>query len=78
MIDFSEANLCGINSPGQLTIVGDHLAFNMSMEGKKLDVSTSYTCLTRGEVTMTGTLDFVSQVSGQGEFHELVSKGLSR
>jgi hypothetical protein len=70
----TEAKLCGINSSGLLTIVGNDLSLDVTLEGKGLDVAASYSCLTEGRVKMTGTLDFSAKISAQGEAGDLVSK----
>ena len=44
----------------------------MNLAGKGLDVATSYTCLTKGRVRATGSLDFSSKVTAEGKMHELV------
>jgi uncharacterized protein YhdP len=72
-IRFTEAMMCGIDSPGLLSIVGDEFSLDMTLEGKGLDVATSYTCLREGQVKMTGSLDFSSQVTAKGQIGELVN-----
>ncbi len=69
-----EAKLCGIDSPGLVTLAGKDIALDLTLEGKGLDVASSYTCMTDGHVKMTGTLDFTSKISARGEISELVKK----
>jgi hypothetical protein len=71
-IRFANAKLCGISSLGLLSLAGDGFSLDMSLEGKNLDVATSYTCLTEGRVKATGHLDFNSQVTARGQRGELV------
>ena len=71
-IRFAEAKMCGIDSPGVFSIIGDEFSLDITMEGKGLDVATSYRCLTEGRVKMTGSLDFSSQVTSKGQIGELV------
>jgi hypothetical protein len=71
-IDFIEAKLCGIDSLGTVSITGNEFLLNTTLEGKKLDVATSYTCLTQGRVKMTGSLDFFSRINARGEVDKLV------
>jgi hypothetical protein len=71
-IDFIEARLCGIDSLGTVSITGNEFLLNTTLEGKKLDVATSYTCLTQGRVKMTGSLDFFSRINARGEMGKLV------
>lgn len=72
-INFSEAKICGIDSPGEISIIGDEFSLDMTLEGKGLDVATSYSCLREGQVKMTGTLDFSSQVTAKGQIGDLVN-----
>ena len=71
-IRFARAKLCGIDSPGLISLVGDEFFLDMTLEGKDLDVATSYTCLTEGRVKATGSLDFSSRVTAKGKMGELV------
>jgi hypothetical protein len=70
--NITEAKLCGVDTPGLVTIAGKELDLDMALAGKGLDVATSYSCLTQGRVKMTGTLDFTSKVSARGELPELL------
>ncbi len=71
-IRLAEAKLCGINSPGFFSIAKDNFSLNTTLAGKGLDVDTSYTCLTKGHVQMTGSLDISSQITAQGEINQLL------
>jgi uncharacterized protein involved in outer membrane biogenesis len=73
VVKIEEAKLCGIDSPGTLTFAGREVTLDTALEGKELDVSTSYTCLTGGKVKMTGSLDIASKVVTQGAISELVN-----
>ena len=68
----ARAKLCGIDSPGQISLAGDQFSLDMTLEGKDLDVATSYTCLTEGRVKATGRLDFSSRITAKGKRGELV------
>ena len=72
-VNISEATLCGIDSSGSLAIAGDDLSLDFTLEGKGLDVETSYSCLTEGRVKMTGNLNFSSKITAQGQAKDLVS-----
>ncbi len=71
-VRFAMAKLCGISSLGLFSLTGDGFFLDMSMEGKNLDVATSYSCLTEGRVKATGRLDFKSQVTARGQRGELI------
>ncbi len=71
-ISFSEAKMCGIDSLGQLSIKDDGFSLDMILEGKNIDVASSYTCLTNGQGKMTGSLDFESHVTARGQMNELI------
>jgi hypothetical protein len=73
-VTISEAKLCGVASPGTLTLAGDDLSLDLSLAGKGLDVASSYTCLTEGRVKMTGSLDVVGQISAQGQAADLLQE----
>jgi len=66
----TQANLCGIDSSGAFSLQNGTATLDMTLEGKDLDVATSYTCLTDGRVKMTGTLDFYSQINAQSPRHK--------
>jgi len=66
------AKLCGIHSLGSFSYTGDEFSLDMTLQGKNLDVATSYTCLTEGRVKATGRLDFSSRVTAKGKMAELV------
>ncbi len=72
-IRLARAKLCGIDSPGLLSLAGDQYSLDLTLEGKDLDVATSYTCLTEGRVKATGSLDFSSKVTAKGKRGELVN-----
>jgi hypothetical protein len=74
-IKFIEAKLCGIDSPGTISTTGDTISVDMALNGKNLDVATSYSCLTNGRVKMTGNLDFSSKITARGQVDRLV-KGM--
>ena len=71
-VNISEAALCGIDSSGLLVIAGADLSLDFTLEGQGLDVETSYSCLTEGRVKMTGSLDFSSKITSQGQAKELL------
>jgi hypothetical protein len=71
---FTEAKLCGIDSSGLVSLDGKELGLDLKLDGKGLDVATSYSCLTKGEVKMSGALDFFSKLTARGEAEELVGK----
>lgn len=75
-VRLDRAELCGINSLGMFSFVGDEFSLGMTLAGKNLDVATSYTCLTEGRVKATGRLDFSSKLTSKGKMNELV-KGLT-
>ena len=70
-VKISEAALCSIDTSGLLVIAGEDFSLDFTLEGKALDVETSYSCLTEGRVKMTGTLDFSSKITSQGQAKEL-------
>ncbi len=75
-VRLDRAKLCGINSLGLFSFAREELSLDMTLEGKNLDVATSYTCLTEGRVKATGRLDFSSKIKAKGKMNNLV-KGLT-
>jgi len=75
-VRLDRAKVCGINALGRLSFARDEFSLDMALEGKDLDVATSYTCLTEGRVKATGRLDFSSKIYTKGKMNELV-KGLT-
>jgi hypothetical protein len=71
-IKFIEAKLCGIDSLGTVSLAGNAFSLNTTLEGKDLNVSTSYACLTQGRVKMTGSLDFFSRITATGDAGDLI------
>ncbi len=70
----TKAKLCGIDAPGLFSVGGKELSLDVTLDGKGLDVATSYSCLTKGRVRMTGALDLSSLISTQGKAGELIRK----
>ena len=74
MIKVDQAALCGIDSSGVVNITGKDFDLDITLQGKNLNVGTSYTCLTQGRVKMTGKMEFVSRIKAKGEMGELIRK----
>lgn len=73
-VKMAKAELCGIDSPGEVTVSGKDLRLDLTLNGKELDVGTSYSCLRQGHVKMTGTMDVSSRITATGQASELVRK----
>ncbi len=71
-VKINEAKLCGIDSPGLVTLAGQEVSLDLTLAGKGLDVAASYSCLTKGQVKMTGTMDFTSRITARGEPRQLL------
>jgi hypothetical protein len=71
-VRLTESKLCGINAPGQISFTGGEISLNMTLDGKDLDVATSYSCLTKGRSKATGSLDFSSKITARGKMNDLV------
>jgi hypothetical protein len=71
-VRLTESKLCGINAPGMFTFTGENISLDMTLDGKDLDVATSYSCLTGGRSKATGSLDFSSKITSHGKMNELV------
>ena len=73
-IKVDRAALCGVDSPGVVHITGEDFDLDVTLQGKNLDIATSYSCLTQGRVKMTGKMDFLSQIKAKGDLGKLVGK----
>lgn len=73
-IKVERAALCGIDSPGVMLLTEKDFDLDVALQGKNLDVGTSYTCLTQGRVKMTGTMEFFCHIKAKGERGEIVGK----
>lgn len=73
-IKVDRAALCGIDSPGVILVGEKDFDLDVTLQGKNLDVGTSYNCLTQGRVKMTGTMEFFSHIKAKGERGEIVGK----
>lgn len=72
-VRITESKLCGIDAQGLFTVAGKNLSLDFTLEGEGLDLVSHYSCLTRGKVKMTGTLDLFSKVTAQGQSENLSS-----
>lgn len=72
-IKIIDAELCGISSPGTISMTGDSLSVDMALTGQNLDVATSYNCLTNGAIKMTGSLDFSCKINSTGQMDRLIN-----
>ncbi len=73
-IQFTEARLCGIESKGTISATGNSISVDLALTGKNLDAATSYSCLTKGEVKMTGSLNFSSKINTTGQMDKLIKR----
>lgn len=73
-VKVGQAALCGIDSPGSFVVSGKDVDLDVALQGKNLDVGTSYSCLTQGRVKMTGTMEFSSHIKAKGEMGEIIGR----
>lgn len=64
--------LCGVPARGTVGRKGEVVNASLVPEGRGLDVATTYGCLTKGEVQMTGTLDVFGKIAASGRPEALV------
>jgi len=67
------AELCNIPVTGRGSYGDDKLELTVGLKGKNLEVATTYTCLTRGKVKMTGNMGVIGRVTTNGAIEKLVS-----
>jgi uncharacterized protein YhdP len=64
--------VCAIPAHGTVGQHGEVIRANIALEGRGLDVTTTFGCLTRGEVYMTGILDIYGKIAANGRPEALV------
>ena len=69
----TEARVCGVSTPGEVTVTPDDLFFRFEALAAREDVSPSLECLTQGQRKATGTYDLRLDIQGQGKEEELLS-----
>ena len=73
-LNIHKAEICKINLPGKLDFEAGILAIDFIVEEKGLDASESVSCLTQGNSDLTGTLDFLLQISAQNEPQKILDE----
>lgn len=64
--------LCGIPVTGRGSYGDDNLELVVEVNGKNLNVTTTYACLTRGKVKMTGTMATKGRITTSGTVKKLI------
>ncbi len=75
-VQVTEANLCGISTPGTVKITGQDLSLDFKPAGGGQELETTLLCLSDGELRTTGDFEFKSDIRSQGRNEDLV-KALS-
>jgi hypothetical protein len=75
-VQVTEANLCGISTPGIVKITGQDLSLDFKPAGGGQELESTLVCLSDGELRTTGDFEFKGDIRSQGKSEELV-KSLS-
>jgi hypothetical protein len=71
-IEVMEADLCGIDTPGTLLLDGDHLDIDFQFSARDREFITSYECLSKNRIEMTGSYDLFGQIKASGPVDALL------
>jgi hypothetical protein len=71
-ITVSEANLCGIDTPGWIKVAPEEIQLNFKPSSKNQDLNSTLNCLLQKNVLVQGSYNFAGEVAGQGRADELL------
>jgi hypothetical protein len=71
-IEVTEANLCGIATPGIFSISPHSFRLNVKPTARKEALDTTVTCLWGKQGLMHGTFDLAGEFEGTGKEHDLI------
>jgi len=71
-ITVSEANLCGIDTPGWIKVAPGEIKLNFTPSSKNQDLNSMFNCLLQKDVLVQGRYNFEGEVAGQGRADELI------
>lgn len=71
-IDVKEADLCGISTPGILSVKGGEISLDFRPKAENLSIGPAVSCLWGEAVRGTGTLDLHAEIRGEGTPDQLV------
>jgi len=66
-INFTDADLCGISTPGVFKITPDTVSLEFKPVSKKQDIDTTVNCITAGKHKATGQFDLKAIIKGRGK-----------
>jgi hypothetical protein len=75
-INVNEAVICGISTPGTVTVADKDIAFNMQLISNDKPLEPTLNCLSDKQIRVTGTYNLEGRVMSQGESQDLI-KSLS-
>jgi hypothetical protein len=68
----TEANLCGISTPGIVKATPQGLSLDFKPASRNQELRPTLTCLVSEQVDMTGNFDFTGEIMGRAKPEELV------
>jgi hypothetical protein len=66
-VALSDANLCGIKTPGSLRVTPHDITLNVRAAAAEQDLDTAFTCFFEEKKQMTGRFSLTGEISGQEE-----------
>jgi len=72
-VEVTEANLCGISTPGVLKITSSNLSLDFKPTAKNQELNSTALCLSDKELQVMGNFDLKGEVKAQGMGKELIS-----
>ena len=71
-VTVTKGNLCGISTPGTLNISPKGIGLDFKLLAKKRPLTETITCLSKKKIAIDGTLDFESEIKGEGIGTQLI------
>jgi len=71
-VTVTKGNLCGISTPGTLNISPKGIGLDFKLLAKKRPLTETITCLSKKKIAIDGTLDFESEIKGEGMGTQLI------
>ena len=71
-VTVTKGNLCGISTPGTLNISPKGIGLDFKLLAKKRPLTETIICLSKEKIAIDGTLDFESEIKGEGMGTQLI------
>ena len=71
-VTVTKGNLCGISTPGTLNISPKGIGLDFKLLAKNKSLTETIACVSKKSVAIDGTLDFESEIKGEGMGNQLI------